>query len=62
MNSDHHFPAPRGARFGKDGWAEAPIAEASQLAKSRMRLDLKDPEGRLDYKYLYEQISSPCPH
>jgi len=45
MNSDHHFPAPRGARFGKDGWAEAPIAEASQLAKSRMRLDLKDPRG-----------------
>ena len=45
MNSDHHFPAPRGARFGKDGWAEAPIAEASQLAQSRMRLDLKDPRG-----------------
>ena len=42
---DHHFPAPRGARFGKDGWAEAPIAEASQLAKSRMRHDLKDPRG-----------------
>lgn len=42
---DHHFPAPRGARFGKDGQAEAPIAEASQLAKSRMRLDLKDPRG-----------------
>ena len=31
--------------FGKVGWAEALIAEASLLAESRMRHDLKDPRG-----------------